>query len=165
MIKLRLYLSNFLLIQFLAKFWVILWARKLPHKILHVQWLLVHRALPVGTWLHMMGLSTNCTRCHLQMETQTHCLWECIGSQPIWQHLLRIFANYFSPLVSIWGMVVWTSLVRDAFHYDTEPMDHGFYTKYGSVCTLPLLSLQFSGVRKEVQPVREILSSTIVDHI
>ena len=38
-------------------------------------------------------------------------------------------------------------------------------TKYGSVRTLPLLSLQFLGVRKEVQPVWEILSSTIVYHI
>ena len=27
--------------QFLANFWVILWARKQPHQILHVQWLLV----------------------------------------------------------------------------------------------------------------------------
>ena len=44
-------------------------------------------------------------------------------------------------------------------------MDHGFYTKSGSVHTLPLLSLQFSRVRKEVQPIWEILSSTIVYHI
>ena len=44
-------------------------------------------------------------------------------------------------------------------------MDHGFYTKSGSVHTLPLLSIQFSGIRKEVQPIWEILSSTIVYHI
>ena len=62
-------------------------------------------------------------------------------------------------------MVVWTSLVHGAFCYDTESMDHGFYTKYGSVHTLLLLSLQLSGVRKEVQPIWEILSSTIVYHI
>ena len=68
-------------------------------------------------------------------------------------------------LVFTWGMVVWTSLVRDAFHYETESMDHEFYTKYGSVHTLPRLSLQVSGARKEVQPVWEILSSTIVYHI
>ena len=62
-------------------------------------------------------------------------------------------------------MVVWTSLVCEAFHYDTESMDHGFYTKSGSVHTLPLLSLQFTGTRKEVQPVWEILSSTTIYHI
>ena len=61
----------------------------------------------------------------------------------IWQRLLRIFANYFTPLVFTWGMVVWTSLARDEFHYDTESMDHGFYTKNGSLRTLPLMSLQF----------------------
>ena len=52
--------------QFLAKFWAILWARKQHHKILHVQWLVVHRA---------------CTRFQLQTDTQKHCLWECIESQ------------------------------------------------------------------------------------
>ena len=84
----------------------------------------------------------------------------------VWQRLLRIFANYFLPLVFTWGMVVWTSLVRDVFHYDNESMNHGFYTIYGSVHTLQLLlPLVFSGVRKEVQPVWEILSSTIVYHI
>ena len=151
--------------QFLAKFWAILWARKQQHKILHVQWLVVHKALPVGTWLHRMGVSSCCTRCHLQTETQKHCLWECIDSQQIWQRLLRIFANYFPPLVLTWGMVVWTSLARDVFHYGIESMDHGFYTKNGSVRTLSLMSLQFSGVRKEVQPIWEILSSTTVYHI
>ena len=112
-----------------------------------------------------MGVSSNCIRWQSQMETQKHCLWECIESQQTWQQLLRIFANYFPPLVFTWGMVVWTSLVRDVFHYDNESMDHGFYTKYGSVHTLSLLSLQFSGVRKEVQSVWEILSSSIVYHI
>ena len=103
--------------------------------------------------------------CHLQVETQKHCLWDCIESQLVWQCLLRIFANYFPPLLFTWGMVVWMSLVYYAFHYDTESMDHGFYIKAGSVRALPLLSLQFSGTRKEIQPIWEILSSTIVYNI
>ena len=139
--------------------------KKQPHKILHVQWLVVQWELLVGTRLHRMGVSSGCTRCHLQTETKKHCLWECIESQQIWQRLRRIFANYFFPLVFTWGMVVWTSLVRDTFHYDTESMNHGFYSKYGNVHTLPLLSLRFLGVRKEVQTVWEILSSTTVYHI
>ena len=64
--------------QFLTKLWAILWARKQQHKILHVQWLVVLRALPVGTWLHRMGVSSCCTRCHLQTETQKHCLWNAL---------------------------------------------------------------------------------------
>ena len=59
--------------------------KKTTTQILHVQWLVVHRALPVGTWLHRMGVSPDCTRRSLQTETQKHCLWECIESQLIWQ--------------------------------------------------------------------------------
>ena len=44
-------------------------------------------------------------------------------------------------------------------------MDHGFYTKSGSVHALPLLSLWLSKIRKEIQPIWEILSSTIVNNI
>ena len=54
--------------------------------------------------------------------------------------------------------MVWTSVVSYAFHYDAESMDHGFYTKSGSVRALPFLSIQFLGVRKEIQPVWEIFS-------
>ena len=39
---------------------------------------------------------------------------------------------------------------------------NGFYTKYRSVRALPCLSLWFSGIRTETQPVWEILSSKIV---
>ena len=46
--------------KFLAKFKVNLWARKQSRKILHVQWLLVHRALLVGTWLHKISVSSSC---------------------------------------------------------------------------------------------------------
>ena len=63
-------------------------------------------------WAHL----SSCARCHLQAETQKHCLWECIESQLVWQHLRRIFANYFPPLVFTWGTVIWTSLDCYAFH-------------------------------------------------
>ena len=37
---------------------------------------------------------------------------------------LEFLRNTFPPLDVTWGMVVWTSLVCNAFHCDTEPMDH-----------------------------------------
>ena len=51
-------------------------------------------------------------------------------------------ANYFPPSIFIWGIVVWTSLVRSIFQSDAECMDHGFHTKSGIVCALPLVSMQ-----------------------
>ena len=59
----------------------------------------------LGTWLRKVGVSSNCARCHLQAETQKHCL--------VWQRrALEIFANYFPPLAFTWVMVVWTSFVH-----------------------------------------------------
>ena len=46
------------------------------------------------------------------------------------------------------------------FHYDAEFMNHGFHTNFGSVCVLPLVSLQFLVIRKSeggVQPLWETL--------
>ena len=63
------------------------------------------------------------------------------------------------------GMVVWMSLVRSIFHYDPESMDHGFHIKPGSVHALPLVSMQFLGIRKEIQPLWEILSSIVAYYI
>ena len=67
------------------------------------------------------------------------------------QRLLRLFANYFLPLVFTLGMVVWTSLVRYAFHYNAEIMDHGFCTKFGSVRTTITISAVFG--EKEGNPI------------
>ena len=71
----------------------------------------------LGTWLRKVGVSSNCARCHLQAETQKHCLWDCIESQLVWQHLLRLFVNYFPPSVFTWHMVGWMSLVHSIFNY------------------------------------------------
>ena len=93
----------------------------------------------------VVGVSSGCAQLHFRIETPKHCLWECIESQLIWQRLLRIFANYFSPLVITWGTLVWTSLVRYAFHYDVKSMDHEFYTKSGSARALPCCHYSFQG--------------------
>ena len=62
-------------------------------------------------------------------------------------------------------MVVWTSLVRSVYHYDVETRDHGFSTNSGIVHVLPLVSMQFLGRRKEMQPLWELLSTTTICYI
>ena len=59
--------------------------RRHLRKILHVQWLLVHRALRIGTWLHKMDISSSCAYCHLQAKTQKHCQWDSFESPLIWK--------------------------------------------------------------------------------
>ena len=44
-------------------------------------------------------------------------------------------------------------------------MDHGFHTNFGSAHVLPLVSMPFFEIRKEVQPLWEILSSTTTYNI
>ena len=105
------------------------------------------------TRLHKIDVSPSCTHCHLQVETQKHCLWDYIESQLVWKRLLTIFAYYLPPSAFTWGMVVWTSFVRSIFHYNAESMDHGFHTNFISVHVLSLVSFQRLGIRKEVQPL------------
>ena len=127
--------------KFHAKLWVSVWARKRSQQVLHVQWLLVHRALSVNKWMHKMGVSSSCANCHLQVEALKYCQWGRIESQLVWQRHFRILAIYFPLSIFTWGMVVWISLVHFIFHYDVKSMDHGFHTKYGSVRVLPLVPL------------------------
>ena len=60
--------------KFLAKFGVSYRKKTIFH-----MWLIV--LLPVCTTLHKMGVSSNCAPLHLQVESQKHCRWDCIGSQ------------------------------------------------------------------------------------
>ena len=128
-----------------------------------MQWLLVHRALPVGTWLHKMGVSSNCGCCHLQEESNEHFLWACLKSQFVWKRLVRIFANYFPPSLFTLGIVVWPSLGHYVFHYDVESLDHAFRTCSGMVHVLPLVTSVFR--KKETQLLWELLSSTTICYI
>ena len=50
----------------------------------------------------------------------------------------------------------------ESVHYDVESMDHGFHTNSRSVHVLPLVYMHFFGIRKDVQPLWEILSSAIL---
>ena len=68
------------------------------------------------------GLETICKKNHKSMSI----LWDFLESQLVWKLLLRIFANYFPPLIFTWGMVVWTSLVCVVFQYDAESLGHAF---------------------------------------
>ena len=75
------------------------------------------------------GLETICKKNHKSMSI----LWDFLESQLVWKLLLRIFANYFPPLIFTWGMVVWTSLVHSLFHHYVESLDHAFLTCFGMI--------------------------------
>ena len=134
--------------EILTKFWVKLWERKQWHQMLRVQWMLVHRALPIGTWMHKMGVSSNCGHCHLQIESRKHCPWDWLQTQLVWKHQLIIFANYFLPSLFTSDMVVWTSLVRSILPYDVEFLNHAFNNNFRTINVFPLVAMHFLGRRR-----------------
>ena len=56
-----------------------------------MQFKLLHRILPVNTWLYKCGLTnTNtCSFCHIHIETIQHLMWECNLSKNIWLALCQ----------------------------------------------------------------------------
>ena len=148
--------------KILTKFWVKLWERKQWHQMLRVQWMLVHRALPIGTWMHKMGVSSNCGHCHLQIESRKHCPWDWLQTQLVWKHQLIIFANYFLHWYSngAWWYVHCSSAL-----FFTMVLSLWTMTTSGIVHVLPLVSMRFLGRRKEMQLSWELLSSTTISYI
>ena len=92
--------------EFLAKLWRTLWDRKQGMKINVFQWLVIHRALPIGQWLQQSAGLTACIYCSCQMETLKHCLWECHVAQQVWRRVFRILTFMFRADSFSWGMVV-----------------------------------------------------------
>ena len=60
--------------NFISGFWKKLWERKQAHKIITLQWLIIHRALPMGQWLRQTGISARCACCNHEVESQYHSL-------------------------------------------------------------------------------------------
>ena len=90
--------------------------------------------------------------------------WVSTGlATPSLEYLLTTFPHRYSH--GAWWFGIWMSLLHSIFYYNAESMDHGFHTKSGSVHALPLMSMQLLGIRKEIQPLWEILSSTIAYYI
>ena len=54
-----------------------LWARNQPCRIITCQWLIAHRALPIGEWMSKIGKLSHCPLCDYQMEILVHRFWTC----------------------------------------------------------------------------------------
>ena len=77
-----------------------------------------------------------------------------------------LLTTFFPPSIFTWGMVVWTLLVRSTFHYDAWILWTMVIAPNLEVFVhFTLVSMQFLGIRKEIKPWWEILSSIITYYI
>ena len=76
------------------------------------QWLVIHRALPVGQWIQQSVGPTACIYCTCQMETLKHCLWECHVAQQVWRRVFRVLVFMFRDCSFSWGLVVWATVTQ-----------------------------------------------------
>ena len=116
---------------FLEKFWKRLWARNQPRKIVTCQWLLAHRALPVGEWMRKIGKPSHCPLCGYQMECLVHRFWTCYQAVQVWRRLLRIIERRGVCCTISWGMVAWSTLSKEMNIYDNNHANHVFEVKEG----------------------------------
>lgn len=56
---------------------------KTSRKIKILQWLVLHKAIAVDSWLKRRGGSTSCLRCGVQDEDIRHCLWQCAAATQV----------------------------------------------------------------------------------
>ena len=103
----------------LKKTWRKLWDRGIQRKISAFQWLIIHKATPVGVWLGKGRFPTTCPCCRLYEESQRHCLWDCRWAQEIWKRILRVFSPSATNLTFTWGAVVWSSLEQETMSYES----------------------------------------------
>ena len=68
----------------LAKFWKMIWLDSGDRKIIMCLWLIVHRAL---CGLKVSIVDRRCNVCG-QLETISHCLWECHEATTVWRREL-----------------------------------------------------------------------------
>ena len=152
-------------LEFLQQFWETLWKRQQAQAITHFQWLLVHKALPVGLWLQKMGYDPACKGCGFPMESQKHCLWDCTLAQSVWKRVLRIVAYVFTQCTLSWGMAMWSTLQPMVLSYELESVDKVICLTRGTLSLVPMQQIVDVRYVKEMQPLWEILSSTTIWHI
>ena len=150
--------------DFLAKFWATLWSSKKEPKIIIMQWLLIHRALPVGQMQHSSE-SSRCKLCNYPIETLKHCLWECQAAQLVWKRVLRILAIRCIEGLFSWGMVVWATSDVMTFQYDSDPRDTVFKIQQKRVSCMQMEQLQVPYVIKNMHIVWELMCTITMWYI
>ena len=72
--------------------------------------MVVHKGLPVGSWLRQMGQEGHCHLCHQDEESLKHCLWSCSHAQVVWKGAMGILARAAPELGPVtWGAFCWGS--------------------------------------------------------
>ena len=146
--------------EFLTKFWGTLWKRKQDMKINVFQWLVIHRALPIGQWLQQSAAPTACIYCCCQMETLKHCLWECHAAQQVWRRVFRVLAFMFRDCSFSWGMVVWATVAQVVWPYEACPNDTIIRIQRGRIMAVQQSQMEAPYMLKTMQEVWELLCTT-----
>ena len=102
----------------LAKFWKMIWHDSGDRKIMMCLWLIVHRALPVGAWAKGPNVDPRCSACG-QLESISHCLWECHEATAVWRRALRLLCHASSSFTLKWGHACWNCLDDDVEKFDS----------------------------------------------
>ena len=119
------------------QFWKELWARKQAIKIITFQWLLAHRALPVGEWMCKIGQQVNCPNCGHTVETLHRIFWDCGYAMQVWKRIIRILERKGERLSLTWGMAAWSSLSKDIEGYDSPSVTYKLLIENGASTMIP----------------------------
>lgn len=155
---------------FLRSFWKTLWASWHPRWISYFLWMVVHKGLPVGSWLRQMGQEGCCQVCQESEETSKHCLWGCTRAQEVWRGALGIVVRTTLKLGPItWGAFCWCS-IAEGHHVaeESDPQDPVYLIAQGawvSVIEFPWLLRETNAGAHVRRPVWEIIGSIMGWHI
>jgi hypothetical protein len=72
-----------------------IWHNALPRKVGTLIWLILNKGLPVGSWLHQIGLPSQCKVCDSNLEESTqHLLLNCPMARNAWEAFKRVWTKW-----------------------------------------------------------------------
>ena len=100
-------------------FWKQFWSIKCMNKILHIRWLMILYALPVGDLLRGSVSNRSCVMCGFAAKTLHHVFWECVAAKSFWCWILKLLGRKYRSTIFTWGAVFWGMLdqQRVFYHY------------------------------------------------
>ena len=102
----------------LVKFWKMIWHDSGGRKIMMCLWIIVHRALLIRAWDKGSNIDPRCGACG-QIESISHCLWECHEATTVWGRALRVLCHASSSFTLKWGHACWNCLDDDVEKFDS----------------------------------------------
>ena len=80
---------------------------------------LANRGLTVGTWAKGPNVDPKCSACG-QLESISHCLWECHKATNEWGRALRLLCHGSISFTFKWGHACWNCLDDDVEKLDSS---------------------------------------------